>query len=130
MAEELEPAEPGKQDMIDRKAAWIERMFDRLFGAIQKNPYATIAVISIAMNIWQFNIGTDKDAARILDITQLNEKVNKAIEARVEQKVSEKMAPIQAQQEDQNKKLDTSLNKFDNTMKAVKELVTSKNKKK
>lgn len=114
---------PGKQDMVDRKAAWVERMFDRLFAAIQKNPYATIAVISVGMNIWQFNIGTDKDRLRIQDITTLNEKVNMAIEKRVDEKVSEKMVPIQAKTDSVTSNIDTSLTNLNGIVNSIKQSI-------
>lgn len=112
---------PENQDALDRKGAWIERMFDRLFAAIKESPIGTIAIISVIMNIWQYSIGVDKDAARIADIQSLNEKINAAVEKRVEAKVAEKIAPIQAKQDSTSKAVDTSLINLNGTVESVKQ---------
>ena len=105
-----------KQDMIDRKGAWLERMFDRLFLAVQKNPFATMLILSVGLNFWQFSIYTDLNKARILDITTLNEKINIAVEKRVNSELPKQIAPIQAEQEERSKKTDTSLNNLNQAL--------------
>lgn len=117
MEENLTP--PGKQDMIDRKGAWLERMFDRLFIAVQKNPSAALLVLSVGMNFWQFSINNDLNKQLIMHITTLNEKINKAVADRVQTELPKQMAPIQAQQEERGKQVDTSLNKFNHALEKI-----------
>lgn len=130
MEENQSPVPGSKQDMIDRKGAWIERMFDRLFGAIQKNVQGTILILSVALNFWQFSINNDLQQLRIADITTLNEKINKAVEQRVNSKVTEQMLPIQAQQDSLNKTADTSFRKLNETVNSFKEKYINKKIKK
>ena len=110
-----------KQDLVDRKAAWIERMFDRLFIAVQKNPFATLLILSIGLNFWQYNINNEMNRLRIQDITLLNEKINVAVAAGVQRELPKQLAPYQAQQDSNSKKLDTSLTNLNGTVETVKQ---------
>lgn len=121
MSEEINT--PGKQDMVDRKAAWIERMFKMLFAAVKENPAAALLVLSIALNFWQFSINNDINQLRIQDITSLNEKINKAVEARVDAKVSEKMVPIQAKTDSVTSNIDTSLTNLNGIVNSIKQSI-------
>lgn len=120
---------PEKQDMLDRKGAWIERMFDRLFSAVQKNPFATLLILSIGLNFWQYNINNEMNRLRIQDITMLNEKINVAVAAGVQRELPKQLAPYQAQQDSNSKKLDTSLINLNGTVESVKQYF-NKNKRK
>lgn len=120
---------PEKQDMLDRKGAWIERMFDRLFTAVQKNPFATLLILSIGLNFWQYNINNEMNRLRIQDITLLNEKINVAVAAGVQRELPKQLAPYQAQQDSNSKKLDTSLINLNGTVESVKQYF-NKNKRK
>lgn len=83
--EQIESTNPANsQDIIDRKAAWMERMFDKLFFALQLNPYATMLILSVGLNFWQYSINNEMNQLRIKDITMLNEKINVAIEKGVQ----------------------------------------------
>lgn len=118
-----------KQDLVDRKAAWIERMFDRIFIAVQKNPFATLLILSIGLNFWQYNINNEMNRLRIQDITLLNEKINVAVAAGVQRELPKQLAPYQAQQDSNSKKLDTSLTNLNGTVESVKQYF-NKNKRK
>lgn len=118
-----------KQDLVDRKAAWIERMFDRIFLAVQKNPFATLLILSIGLNFWQYNINNEMNRLRIQDITLLNEKINVAVAAGVQRELPKQLAPYQAQQDSNSKKLDTSLTNLNGTVESVKQYF-NKNKRK
>lgn len=115
-----------KQDMVDRKAAWIERMFDRLFLAILKNPYGALLVVSVFMNIWQFNINASKDVRWQEDITKLNDKINAAVERSVQRELPKQMVPLQAKQDSLSNNVDTSLINLNGTLETVKKLIKSK----
>jgi hypothetical protein len=124
MAEEQTPSE--KQDMVDRKAAWIERMFDRLFAAVGANPTAAILVLSVGLNFWQFSINKDINELRISDNARLNEKINAAVEKSVERKLPEHLAPYEAKQDSISKNMDTSLYNLNGTVESVKQYIKKK----
>ncbi|KIO75195.1 hypothetical protein TH53_21940 [Pedobacter lusitanus] len=108
--EELQNPQAETQDMIDRKAAWIERMFDRLFSAVQKNPFATMLILSVVLNFWQYNVVNEMNRLRIADITLLNEKINRAVEKGGQLDLSGQLTPYNKELRDSNnKKSDTSL---------------------
>lgn len=107
------------EDALDRKGAWIERMFDRLYAAVLKNPYATLLVLSVGLNFMQYQEAKTKDENWRKDITALNEKINAAVERGVERETARQIAPIKAQQDSTNRKLDTSLNRLNNTIENV-----------
>jgi len=115
-----------KQDMVDRKAAWIERIFDKLYTATIKNPYGALLVVSVMMNIWQFNINANKDVMWREDITKLNDKINAAVERSVQRELPKQMAPIQAKQDSLNKNVDTSLLNLNGTLESFKKSVKQK----
>ena len=113
----------GKQDMVDRKAAWVEKIFKMLFAAVKENPAAALLVLSILLNFWQFSINNEINQLRIQDITSLNEKINKAVEARVDAKVSEKMVPIQAKTDSVTINIDTSLTNLNGIVNSIKQSI-------
>lgn len=117
MEEEIET----KQDMIDRKAAWLERMFDRLFIAVQQNPFATMLLLSVGLNFWQYNVINEMNRLRIQDITMLNEKINIAVAKGVERELPKQLAPYKEQQDSNSKRLDTSLINLNGTVESVKQ---------
>ncbi|RQO70279.1 hypothetical protein DBR43_19860 [Pedobacter sp. KBW06] len=125
MEEEIET----KQDMIDRKAAWLERMFDRLFIAVQQNPFATMLLLSVGLNFWQYNVINEMNRLRIQDITMLNEKINIAVAKGVERELPKQLAPYKEQQDSNSKRLDTSLINLNGTVESVKQYF-NKNKRK
>ncbi|SHG08036.1 hypothetical protein [Pedobacter caeni] len=125
MEEEIET----KQDMIDRKAAWFERMFDRLFFAVQQNPFATMLLLSVGLNFWQYNVINEMNRLRIQDITMLNEKINVAVAKGVERELPRQLAPYKEQQDSNSKRLDTSLINLNGTVESVKQYF-NKNKRK
>lgn len=109
-----------QQDIIDRKGAWIERMFDRLFSAIKENPFATLLVLSVGLNFMQYQEAKNKDKAWRADITSLNEKINAAVKERVLSELPKQLEPIRASQDSSSKKVDTSLNNINETVQSVK----------
>ena len=121
--EEIQNPPAETQDMIDRKAAWIERMFDRLFTAVQLNPFATMLLLSVAMNFWQYSALNEMNRLRIKDITSLNEKINLAVEKGVRQELPRQLAPYKEQQDSNNKKLDTSLIHLNGTVESVRRYI-------
>lgn len=121
--EEIQNSPAETQDMIDRKAAWIERMFDRLFTAVQQNPFATMLLLSVAMNFWQYSALNEMNRLRIEDITSLNEKINLAVEKGVRQELPRQLAPYKEQQDSNNKKLDTSLIHLNGTVESVRRYI-------
>ncbi|MBB5620344.1 hypothetical protein HDE69_001393 [Pedobacter cryoconitis] len=121
--EEIQNPPTETQDMIDRKAAWIERMFDRLFTAVQQNPFATMLLLSVAMNFWQYSALNEMNRLRIKDITSLNEKINLAVEKGVQQELPKQLAPYKEKQDSNNKKLDTSLIHLNGTVESVRRYI-------
>jgi hypothetical protein len=115
-----------KRDMIDRKGAWIERMFDRLFAAIGSNPTAAFCVLSFGLNIWQFNINTQINELRLSDNDKANDKINAAVEKYVNRMLPEKLAPYEAKQDSISKNVDTSLLNLDGTVEIVKKYFNKK----
>lgn len=116
-----------KQDMVDRKAAWLERMFDRLFSAIQKDVKGTLLILSVAFNFYLANLYID------LNKSSKDEMINE-VRKTAQIEVSKQLAPIQAQQQaaqDSNSsKLDTSLINLNETVKSVKQYFNQKSKRK
>ena len=125
----MEENQTPKQDMVDRKAAWIERMFDRLFAAIQKDTKVAIIVVLVGVVIWQQIISNKKDERWIADITKLNDKINAAVERSVERQLDIKMIPIEAKQDSVYKNVDTSLNNLNGSIETFKKSVKEKFKK-
>lgn len=121
--EEIQNPPTETQDMLDRKAAWIERMFDRLFIAVQQNPFATMLLLSVAMNFWQYSALNEMNRLRIKDITSLNEKINLAVAKGVQQELPKQLAPYKEQQDSNNKKLDTSLIHLNGTVESVRRYI-------
>lgn len=124
--EENQVPEEGKQDMVDRKAAWLERMFDRLFAAVQQNVFATLLVLAVGVIFWQQATINRLNELRIADITSLNEKINVAVERSVERKLPEKLAPYEAKQDSISKNVDTSLYNLNGTVESVKQYIKKK----
>jgi diacylglycerol kinase len=124
MADEQTPGE--KQDVIDRKAAWIERAFDKLFAAVQQNVFATLLVLAVGVIFWQQGTINKLNELRIADITTLNEKINAAVEKRVDDKLTEKLAPYEAKQDSISKNVDTSLYNLNGTVETVKQYIKKK----
>ncbi|SMC53459.1 hypothetical protein [Pedobacter nyackensis] len=122
----MEENQTPKQDMVDRKAAWIERMFDKLYAATIKNPYGALLVVSVLMNIWQFNIAANKDVRWQEDITKLNDKINAAVERSVQRELPKQMVTIQAKQDSVSKNVDTSLLNLNGTLETVRKLIKNK----
>lgn len=119
--EEIETHGPdAAQDIIDRKAAWLERMFDRLFSAVQQNPFATMLILSVGLNFWQYNINNEMNMLRIQDIKMLNEKINVAVATGVQRELPRQLAPYKEQQDSNSRKLDTSLINLNGTVESVK----------
>lgn len=117
--------ENEKQDMLDRKGAWIERMFDRLFSAIQKNILATVLVISIGYNIYQSSrVDGFQDKLIELSYKQKEEMIDE-----VRRSVSTQLTPIREKQDSNSSKLDTSLIELNSTVRKVRDYF-DKNKKK
>ncbi len=126
MQEQESPVAKAKQDMVDRKAAWIERMFDRLFAAIQKNPFATIAVLSLSMNIWQFSINNHINELRLSDKDKSNADIVAEVRRTVDRELPKKLAPYEAKQDSISKNVDTSLYNLNGTVESVKQYIKKK----
>ena len=122
-------AEENKQDALDRKGAFIERMFDKLFAAIREDVKGTIIIVCIGVIIWQQTVITEANTLRIADITNLNEKINAATEKSVERKLTEKLAPIQAKADSSSKAIDTSLLNIDGAVETFKQYIHKNSRK-
>lgn len=120
---------PEKQDMLDRKGAWIERMFDRLFTAIQKNHLATILILSLGLNFYQYTLKNEVDALRLAEYVKSKEEMILEVRRSVQRELPKQLAPYQAQQDSNSKKLDTSLINLNGTVESVKQYF-NKNKRK
>lgn len=120
---------PEKQDMVDRKAAWIERMFDRLFTAMQKNMTATVLILSLGLNFYQYTLKNEVDALRLAEYARSKEEMILEVRRSVERELPKQLAPYQAQQDSNSKKLDTSLINLNGTVESVKQYF-NKNKRK
>lgn len=117
--EEIQVAE--KQDMLDRKAAWIERMFERLFSAIQKDVKGTLLVLSVGLNFYIVNLYVN------LQQTTKQEMIAE-VRRSVRAEIPKQMAPIQAQQDSIIKNVDTSLLNLNGTVESVKQYIIKKTK--
>jgi len=116
----------NKLDALDRKGAWVERMFDRVFKAAREDTKATIIVVLLGWIIWQQITINEANRLRIADITALNEKINLATEKSVERKLNEKLAPIQAKQDSTSKAVDTTLLNLNGTVESVRKYINKK----
>lgn len=126
--EENQPPDEGTQDMVDRKAAWLERMFDRLFGAVQKDTKGTIMILSIALNFYVINLYLKLTASSKAEMIQ-------EVRRSVRQELPKQMAPIQAKQDSisknvdsMSKNVDTSLTNLNGTVESVKQYFDKKTK--
>lgn len=109
------------QDLIDRKGAWVERMFDRLFLAIKENPFATLLVLSVGLNFMLINMNTTLQEARLTDSKASKKEIIDEVRNSVERETTRQLAPIKALQDSSSKKVDTSLNNINETVQSVKE---------
>jgi len=108
-----------KQDAIDRKGAFIERMFDRLYAAIKENPLATILVFSVALNFWVIKLYIEL-------IKTSKEEMIAEVRSTVKIETEQYMKPIKAQQDSVIKNVDTSLININGTVEQVKKYFNSK----
>lgn len=114
--------------MLDRKMSWLERMFDRLFSAIQKDMKGTLLILSIGMNFYITNLYIK------LNASSKEEMINE-VRRSVQRELPKSLAPIQAKQDSisknidsMNKNVDTSLINLNGTVETVKQYF-NKNKK-
>lgn len=117
---------PGKQDMVDRKAAWIERMFDRLFLAFQKDLKGALLIIAIGVIIWQQYAIIGEKQARLDDNKVSKKEMIDEVRRNMEIELPKRIAPIQATQDSIGKNVDTSLLRLNGTLETVKKLIRSK----
>lgn len=110
-----------QQDIIDRKGAWIERMFDRLFSAIKENPFATLLVLSVGLNFMLMNMNSTLQEARLTDSKASKKEILDEVRKSVERETAKQLEPIKASQDSSSKKVDTSLNNINETVQSVKE---------
>lgn len=120
--EEIKTPQECKQDMIDRKGAWLERMFDRLFAAILKNPFAALLVLAVAGLFYQQGVINHINELRLSD----KDKSNQEMVNEVRRTVDHQMAPIQAQTDSNSRKIDTSLINLNGTVESVKQYIKKK----
>lgn len=120
---------PEKQDMIDRKGAWIERMFDRLFTAMQRNMTATVLILSLGLNFYQYTLKNEVDALRLAEYARSKEEMILEVRRSVQRELPKQLAPYQAQQDSTSKAVDTSLLNLNQTVESVKQYF-NKNKRK
>ncbi|WP_285011183.1 hypothetical protein [Pedobacter faecalis] len=117
------------QDVIDRKGAWFERMFDRLFLAIKENPYGTIAIVSVLINVWLLNIIIEGYQDRLNDNRASKDEMISEVRNSVRREIPKQMEPIKAKQDSISKSVDTTLLNINGTVESVKEYF-NKNKRK
>ncbi len=96
MEEQNIPETGVKQDVIDRKAAWLERMFDRLFEAILRNPFAALLVLAVAGLFYQQGIINDVNALRLADKDKSNQDMINEVRRSVKAEIPKQMAPLQS----------------------------------
>lgn len=118
-------AEDQKQDMIDRKGAWIERMFDRLFSAIQKDTKGTIMILSVALNFYLAHL-----------YIKLNATTKEEMIKEVRNSVQRQVAPLYVKQDSIKTSMDslkmnadTSLSNLNGTVESVKQYFNENKKK-
>lgn len=114
------------EDVIDRKGAWIERMFDRLFIAIKENPFATLLVLSVGLNFMLINMNSNLQQARLDDEKKSNKEMIDEVRRSVERETTKQIAPIKAQQDSIVKNVDTSLININGTVESVKKYFDKK----
>ena len=115
-----------KEDVIDRKGAWIERMFDRLFLAIKENPFATLLVLSVGLNFMLISMNSDLQQARLDDEKKSNQEMIDEVRRSVQRETTKQIAPIKAQQDSIVKNVDTSLININGTVESVKKYFNKK----
>jgi uncharacterized protein YoxC len=115
---EENPMPERKQDVIDRKGAWLERMFDRLFGAIQKDTKGTIMILSIALNFYVVNLYLDTVASS-------KDEMIAEVRSSVKRETAKQLAPVQARQDSISNNVDSMGKKVDTSITSVKGIVQS-----
>src|SRR4051812_48985533 len=96
-----------QQDIIDRKAAWVERAFDKLFSGIKENPLATLLVLSVGLNIMLMNMNSNLQEARLNDNQASKKEILDEVRNSVQRETTKQLAPIKASQDSSSKKVDT-----------------------
>lgn len=122
--EENQTPETVKQDVIDRKAALLERIFDKLFSAVKENVFATLLVLAIIVIFWQQSTINDITALRLAEKDKSKEEMINEVRRTVERQ----LVPIQAQTDSNSRKLDTSLINLNGTVETVKQYIIKKTK--
>ncbi|NII81760.1 MULTISPECIES: hypothetical protein [unclassified Pedobacter] len=114
------------EDVIDRKGAWIERMFDRLYSAVTQNPWATLLVLSVGLNFMLISMNSDLQQARLDDEKKSNQEMIDEVRRSVQRETTKQIAPIKAQQDSIVKNVDTSLININGTVESVKKYFNKK----
>ena len=115
-----------KEDVIDRKGAWIERMFDRLYLAVSQNPWATLLVLSVGLNFMLISMNSDLQEARLSDEKSANKEMIDEVRRSVQRETTRQLEPIKAQQDSVIKNVDTSLININGTVESVKQYFNKK----
>ena len=126
--EENQTPETVKQDVIDRKAALLERIFDKLFSAVKENVFATLLVLAIIVIFWQQSTINDITALRLAEKDKSKEEMINEVRRNVERELAKQLVPIQAQTDSNSRKLDTSLINLNGTVETVKQYIIKKTK--
>lgn len=109
----------AKQDVLDRKGAWVERMFDRIYNGIKENPLAVLLALSVMLNFFVIKLYVDT-------INKSKEELVAEVRRTVKFETERQMMPIIAQQDSVIKNVDTSLTNINGTVEQFKEYFKSK----
>lgn len=115
-----------KEDVIDRKGAWIERMFDRLYLAVTQNPWAALLVLSVGLNFMLIRMNGNLQEARLTDSQASKKEIIDEVRRSVRLETTRQITPIKAQQDSVLKNVDTSLTNINGTVESVKQYFNKK----
>lgn len=108
----------GQNDFIDRKTGFLERMFDKLFAAIQNDPKSTFIVLLVFTNIFTFHLYTRSLENRLSDNQLYSEKIIQEVRDRV-------MPEIDREMTRRTQEIETKVDSASHTLSDIKEAVTN-----
>lgn len=106
-----------KEDFIDRKTGFIERMFDKLFFAASRDVKSTIIVVLIMTNFWSLLELRESDKDRISDIQEYSDRITEEVRRRLIPEINKKV-------DARTEKIETKVDSASTTLEYIKDEIT------
>ena len=105
------------QDFIDRKAGFIERMFDKIFFAAQRDVKITFIVILVISNGATFYLYTRSLESRLIDNQEYSEKIIQEVRRTI-------IPEINREVDRKTEKIETKVDSASSTLNEIKDAVS------